>query len=236
MDIKTTSTESDSVSALKYEKTQNRDVINTIERINRSQKFRPLAEQILGTIDDAITNFATKEFRQQWRNVHETHESPSDYNIDAFIGSPIYRKKEDGKFYYTLTLSTSFRMQCPPCEGESLEEAELRMSTWFSENISPKLNRIVVEHLKNSFDSKDYKDLFSFTLLKKVDSGEENKIGGKLPDFGKINISYMATLKGRKKDDNNGDSSPYVDSEAIHDGLISNVAMALERAFSANNN
>jgi len=40
-------TSSENTTSLKYEKTQNRDIVNTIERINRSQVFKPVAVDIV---------------------------------------------------------------------------------------------------------------------------------------------------------------------------------------------
>jgi hypothetical protein len=230
MDNNTIATNTENASSLKYEKTQNRDVVGTIERINRSQQFKPLSEKFLDSIGKSISEFATKEFRQQWRNKTEKHENPQNFNIEVSIGSPIYKNPSDKPYYYIMSLSTAFHVECTPLENETPVEAETRMSSWFFENIAQKLNLSVVEHTKSILEAdEELKDLVSFTLLQKVDEDEQGKIGCKKPVVGKINVSYMSSIKAKKNDSVDSDIVPYKDSEMVRDGLISNIALAVER-------
>jgi len=230
MDSNTIVTETDSASSLKYEKTQNRDIVGTIERINRSQQYKPLSEKFLDSIGKTISEFATKEFRQQWRNKTENHENPQNFNIEVSVGSPIYKNPSDKPYYYIMTLSTVFHVDCKSFENETSVEAETRMSSWFYENIAQKLNLMVVENMKSILDSDDeLKDIVSFTLLQKTDEDEQGKIGCKKPVAGKINISYMSSLKAKKNDSMESDVIPYKDSEMVREGLISNISLAVER-------
>lgn len=230
MDRNTISTETNNASSLKYEKTKNRDIIGTIERINRSQQYKPLSEKLLDSIGKSISEFATKEFRQQWRNKHESHENPKNFNFEVSIGSPIYKNPSDSPYYYIMTLSTVFHVECDVLDGETQVEAETRMSSWFFENIAQKLNLNVVENMKSALDSdEELKDIVSFTLLQKSEEDEKGKIGSKKPVEGKINVSYMSSLKTKKNDSIDSDVIPYKDSEMIRDGLISNISLAVER-------
>jgi hypothetical protein len=225
-------TMSDNASSLKYEKTQNRDVIGTIERINRSQQFKPAAEMALDRLGEAASDFAVKEFRQQWRNVHESHENPTGYNIEVSIGSPIYKKTggSDSPFHYVMSISTIFTMECPPNGDGTEAEAKERMANWFHEKISQTLNRKVVERMNALMsESDELKGLFSFNLLQKPEEGEEEKIGGRKPVERSVNVSYMTTLSPKQKEMSNSDTLPFKDSEMVRYGLISNIAMAIER-------
>ena len=230
MDSNTIVTETDNTSSLKYEKTQNRDIVGTIERINRSQQYKPLSEKFLDSIGKSISEFATKEFRQQWRNKTENHENPHNFNIEVSVGSPIYKNSSDKPYYYIMTLSTVFHVDVKPLENETPVESETRVSSWFFENIAQFLNKKVVENAKAFFDSDDeLKDLVSFTLLQKTDEDEQGKIGCKKPVAGKINVSYMSSLKAKKNESMDSDVIPYKDSEMVRDGLVSNIALAVER-------
>lgn len=224
-------TDVESPSSLKYEKTQNRDVIGTIERINRSQKFRPVSEKVLDLLGKIASESATKAFRQEWRNKHESHENPPPFNIEVFIGSPLFRRHiEDFDFHYSMTVSTSFVMDFVAMEGETSIETETRMTSWFMENVAKGLNNKVVEEMNSALlADPETKDLFSFTLLQKAAEDDANKIGGKKPVNLKINLSYMTTLKPKKDTSSTTDILSFKDSEFIRDGLISNISLAVER-------
>lgn len=233
MDINSNITISDNASSLKYEKTQNRDIVGTIERINRSQKFKPVSQKILDFIGGSASDFATREFNRLWRNKSDSHENPKNLNIEVSIGSPIYRRTDDSSYYYTMTITTIFSVDCIPFEKETDVEAEMRMSSWFFENIASSLNKKVVENMKSLLDSDDCtKNLMEFTLLQKTDEDkdkDEGKIGSKKSVCGKINISYMSSLKSKKNESSNLDAIPFRDNELVREGLISNIAMAVER-------
>lgn len=237
MSTNVNSTDSNSASSLKYEKTQNRDIVGTIERLNRSQKFMPLSEKILDSISSSVYDFAVKEFKQQWRNNHETHENPQGFNVAVSIGSPIYKKMTDSQsFYYVMMITTSFLMECNPSEDETDVEAENRMRSWFSEKISQTLNKEITENVIATLPE-DSKEIFSFALNRNNpdnDSGRNYGKIGRKPEIGKINLMYMSDFRSKKSSMMSKDVFPYRDSDGIHNGLVSNMALAVERIKDAN--
>lgn len=233
MSTNVNSTNSNAASSLKYERTQNRDIVGTIERLNRSQQFIPLSEKILNSISASIYDYAIKEFKQQWRNNHETHENPPGFKVSVSIGSPIYKKVPDSQsFYYVMMVVTSFLMECKPNEGETDVEAETRMRASFSEKISQVLNAKITENMTSSLPEGSA-DMFSFALngrnaKKDQEQNNQGKIGRK-PEIGKINLMFMTDFRSKKADMISKDIFPYRDSEGIHSGLVSNMALAVDR-------
>ena len=224
-------TSSENTTSLKYEKTQNRDIVNTIERINRSQVFKPVAEEIVSKFNKVVHESAIKIFKEEWRNNHESHENPKNLTVEVSIGSPLYKKRDEGIFY-SIGMSTTFYVDETLQENETQSEAESRVAMWFSEKISGKLNKKIVEQLSviTSNDER-FSKKFWYPLLDTTES-DTGKIG-KTPKFNMINVSYMTSLRLRKNDSSNADIVPFDDSEAVHDGLVSNMAMAFERISTA---
>ena len=126
MDKKDETTISESATSLKYEKTQNRDIINTIERINRSQAYKPDVENVISEFSDTLHDYAKKIFKEEWRNNHESHENPKNLTVEVFVGSPVFKKENEGNFY-SMSLSTVFYIDGIVNDGESVAEAESRM-------------------------------------------------------------------------------------------------------------
>ena len=72
-----------------------------------------------------------------------------------------------------------------------------------------------------------------FTLLLPREETENGRIGAVRPVQRRINISYMANMRPKKGADTTPDIVPYRDSDLVRDGLVSNVAMAIERISDA---
>ena len=232
MDYSSTETDTGNTTSLRYEKTQNRDVIGTIERINRSRAFKGDSARLIAEFGKIALDTARSAFREEWRGAHETHENPKGLSLDVMVGSPIYRKDGDS-FHYTMSISTTFMVDGEPRDNETREECESRMSLWFSKNIAPGVTRRVSESMRD-FTSADpnFAEAFSYPSLIPPKSDEIGKIGRE-PDLLKVNVLYMTTLKTRKEDSPTGDSAPFMDSEAIREGLSDNMALALERIHCA---
>ena len=223
----------ENITSLKYEKTQNRDIVGTIERINNSEKFKDVSEKILSEIAKIASDGAKKSMKSIWRNVHESHENPKDLVINVAIGSPIYRKFGDS-FYYTMIVHTMFFMDL----GEGVEDGsdeEIKISKWFSENVSSSLNREIVEKIKTSIDDKT-KDgagtFFHYSLLEKSSENDNDGKIGRMPELNKINFSYISSLRNSRLNGESSissDSIPFIESDAIHDGTVSNLALSFAR-------
>ena len=225
-------TSSENATSLKYEKTQNRDVINTIERLNRSQLFKPDAEEILTRFNKVVRETAIAIFKEEWRSNHEGHENPKNLTVEVSIGSPLYKKSAEGSFY-SMSLSTTFCVDEAAKEGETQSDVASSLDAWFSEKISGRLNRKVVERLKAATEDERFSKKFWFPLF----DGDDSKscVIGKTPKFDVINVSYMSSIRLRKSDSSTIDVVPFDDSDSVRDGLISNVAMAFERTTTSNN-
>lgn len=222
-------TSSENTTSLKYEKTQNRDIINTIERINNSEKFKPVAERILKEIARIAGEEAKKSMKAIWRNVHESHENPKNLVFNVSIGSPIYRKSGDS-FFYTMGVHTMFFADLGESSGN--DEYEMSNLKWFSENISQKLNADISKMIKSVTDREsEIAPYFHYTMVDEPRNSGDSKIG-RSPKMLKINFVYMSSIRNSHGKDGlmfSDDHTPFNESESLHDGIVSNVALSFAR-------
>lgn len=235
-------TKSEPTSSLKYERTQNRDIMNTLERINRSVQYASDTEVLLNEIVDSISVSMRKEFKRLWRNKSETHDNPPPFAIEISIGSPISRKHSpidgnDAAFsYMTMSVGVVFTVSSEISDIQQLAYENTKHELWFSENLSSGLSRRLSEVVSEAVGKSPFVDRFYFSSLdeersKGNDCGDKNgTIGAAIPKPNTINVGTGVAMQLKNM---NGegvkDYCAAVESDLVHDGLVANISIAFAK-------
>lgn len=235
---------------LRFEKTQNRDIIQTIERINRAEKFRPSANDIISLIKPILTKEVKKIIFGHWRNKHSSHSDPEGFALTVDIIPPVLKKvhpegdtdkvfkmHKEYPFYYLMNILISAKFK--PSENDEMGDDEAWYSNWFIQNISPSLNNDVLEKIKSALATK-FNNVFFFPSIDKNDldgkteSGDidANKItieNSSIRLLNRINLITTTVLKFNKEDISDEVTIPFDYNDDTRHVLSGNIAMALER-------
>lgn len=232
----------DTEGSLKYEKTQNRDIIHTIERINRSEKFKGSAKKIVQVVSDVLKGNSEKFINDIWRNKHESHVNPSGVSLSVDIVPPVLKKvhlegdtdtyfkpHKEYPFYYLLNLKVS--MKFIPKSDDSMADNEAWYNKWFIDNIAPKYSENLLTLLKTELD-KHFNNVFAFpTLIKQsvVNSKVLSIQDTTNKELNRINVVITPVLKFNTMNEEIGVHSRFDSTEEMRDIMVSSIAMALER-------
>lgn len=232
----------DNGGSLKYEKTQNRDIIHTIERINRSEKFRGSSDKIIKIISEILKGKTEKLINEIWRNKHDSHMNPSCVSISVDIVPPVLKKVHpDGDmdtyfkphkeypFYYLLNLKVS--MKFLPNANDIMANDEAWYNKWFINNIVPKYSVNILTLIKEELD-KHFSNVFAFPTLNKKEDENDNQVTIQCTndkELGRINIVVTPVLKFNRTNEESGIHSRFDSTEEMKEIMVSSVSMALER-------
>ena len=234
-------TESESPSSLKYERTQNRDIMKTIERINRSVGYASDAEILLNGTAKKLMTLLKRDFRQQWRNIHDSHENPPQFSMELSVGSPIYRKHQplNGGDEYgemRMEVSATFTVSSAISNQTELAEENSVMGAWFAEKVAPKLNVTMASYIKSMTDDSPFSERFYYPMLERKDEVDgERIIGDDMPPPNRINVFVNTAMRMKNMNGNSiSDYCPAIESDFVHEGLVSNMAIAFARLDETN--
>ena len=215
--------------SLKYDKTANRDLMSTIERINRSEKFKDSADRILSDFKTVLTRDAERLFKDAWRNKHESHENPPPFSLQSEVFSPNYKRTEwkDGtsKFHYILNFELCVLMKN---ETEMFKGDNSAMYAWFHREIAPILNRSLMTAAKNTLE-KSFSNVFFYPSL---ETAKTDDVGGGITCAdGRINLASSVNLKIVGGSELPVGYADYADVQDIRSIKVNALSIALERVI-----